>query len=165
MIIREITIEDAEKFIELIQEVESSSKFMLMEAGERQTTVEQQRKQLVHIEKQENATILVAEEDNRLVGYLMAIGGTVERKKHAAYLVIGLIETHRGKGIGTKLFQTLSEWAAEKNISRLELTVVTENDAGVSLYKKCGFEVEGTKRHSLVIDGTFYDEYYMSRLL
>ncbi|MFD1017806.1 GNAT family N-acetyltransferase [Thalassobacillus hwangdonensis] len=165
MEIREITLADTEKFIELIQKVENSSKFMLMEAGERQTTLEQQRKNLLHIEKQENATIFVAEEGEHLVGYLMAVGGTVKRKRHSAYLVIGVLEAHRGKGIGTALFQTLSEWAHAKGISRLELTVVTENDGGVALYKKCGFEVEGTKRHSLVIDGKFYDEYYMSRLL
>ena len=40
-----------------------------------------------------------------------------------------------------------------------------ENEAGVALYRKSGFEIDGTKRNSLMIDGTFYDEYYMSKLL
>jgi len=45
------------------------------------------------------------------------------------------------------------------------LTVVTQNKAGLSLYKKMGFEIEGTKRDSLFIDGKYVDEYYMSKLL
>ena len=50
-------------------------------------------------------------------------------------------------------------------IHRLELSVVTHNEAGLRLYKKMGFKIEGTKRHSLLIDGEFVDEYYMSKLL
>lgn len=41
---------------------------------------------------------------------------------------------------------------------------MTQNEAGLPLYKKIGFETEGTKRHSLFIDGMFVDEYYMSKL-
>ncbi|MVB59628.1 N-acetyltransferase, partial [Vibrio cholerae] len=29
----------------------------------------------------------------------------------------------------------------------------------------CGFEVEGLKRHSLVVDGEYVNELYMSKLL
>ncbi|MBT2697229.1 GNAT family N-acetyltransferase [Bacillus sp. ISL-40] len=96
---------------------------------------------------------------------MIAIGGSVKRTKHSAYLVIGILEEYIGQGIGTALFQCLEEWAINHNISRLELTVVTQNDSGVALYKKSGFEIEGTKRNSLMIDGTPFNEYYMSKLL
>jgi RimJ/RimL family protein N-acetyltransferase len=165
MIIREINVEDAENFINLIKEVEAKTDFMLMGAGERKTTPEQQRKQLERIEQQSNSTIFVAEEERKLVGYLVAMGGTVKKTKHSAYIVIGILEEFRGKGIGTGLFQNLEQWALKNNISRLELTVVTENNAGVALYKKSGFEIEGTKRNSLTINEKLFDEYYMSKLL
>lgn len=100
-----------------------------------------------------------------MVGYLIAIGGRVKRTKHSAYLVIGILEEYRGRGIGTSLFQRLEEWAINSNISRLELTVVTQNEAGIALYKKSGFEIEGIKRKSLMIDDEFYNEYFMSKLL
>lgn len=48
---------------------------------------------------------------------------------------------------------------------RLELTVVTENRAAVALYKKDGFLIEGVKKHSLMIDGKAFDEYYMVKIL
>jgi hypothetical protein len=28
-----------------------------------------------------------------------------------------------------------------------------------------GFEIEGVKKHSLLVDGAFVDEYYMGKLL
>lgn len=166
MLIREVRPEDAENFICLIKQVEAEAKFMLMEAGERKTTHEQQRKQLELIKQQSNSTIFVAEQENgKLIGYLIAIGGSVKRTKHSAYLVIGILEDFRGRGIGTSLFQRVEEWAIDSRILRLELTVVTQNEAGLALYKKSGFEVEGTKRKSLMVDDEFYNEYLMSKLL
>lgn len=165
MQIREIKIEDAENLIKLIKKVENQSDFMLMEPGERKTTMEQQRKLLERIEQQKNSTIFVAEVESKLVGYLIAMGGNVRRTEHSAYIVIGILQNYRGKGIGTELFNNVVEWAYKHNVSRLELTAVTENKAALTLYKKSGFEIEGTKRNSLIIDGTPFDEYYMSKLL
>jgi len=165
MFIREIRLDDAESLIKLIKEVERNSDFMLMGAGERKTTAEQQRKQIKSIQEQHNSTIFVAEKEGELVGYLIAIGGSAERKQHVAYLVIGILDEHRGKGIGTGLFQNVIDWAEKQSLSRLELTVVTQNEAGVALYKKNDFDIEGIKRNSLVINGEFFDEYYMAKLL
>ncbi|UJL46145.1 GNAT family N-acetyltransferase [Virgibacillus sp. NKC19-16] len=166
MITREIDTSDSEKFAQLTSQVEASSEYMLWEAGERNIPPEQQEKMIERIGESENSTIFVAENDNNeLVGYLLVIGGNAKRNKHAAYIVIGISKDYRGQGIGKRLFKDLEQWASNHNIHRLELTVVTRNEAGVSLYKKIGFEIEGTKRHSLFIDGEFVDEYYMSKLL
>lgn len=165
MIIRPVKMDEAENLINLIREVESTSDFMLMEPGERKTTPEQQVKVLERIEKQTNSTILVAEENGTFVGYMMLMGGTVKKNRHNAYIVIGILETYRGKGVGTALFEDADKWALENNISRLELTTIIENEAGVALYKKRGFEIEGVKRNSLLIKGKYVDEYYMSKLL
>ena len=165
MIIREIKIEDAEKFGHLTQQVERDAAYMLWEAGERSVSKEQQDKMIQGIQDQQNSTIFVAEEADELIGFLMAIGGNANRNKHGVYLVIGLLQAYRGQGLGTKLFEALEEWAKVNQIHRLELTVVTENNAGLSLYNKMGFEIEGTKKDSILINGKFVDEYYMAKLL
>lgn len=162
--IREATPKDAEKFLNLLKEVENKADFMLFEIGERKTTIEKQRQQLEIIEKQENATILLAEDEGNLVGYLITIGGTTQRKKHTAYVVVGVLDEFKGKGIGTLLFEKLDEWANAHDITRLELTVATQNEVGVHLYKKMGFDVEGIKRNSLKIKGQFFDEFYMAKI-
>jgi RimJ/RimL family protein N-acetyltransferase len=79
--------------------------------------------------------------------------------------VIGILSKGQSKGFGSQMFDQLMEWASTQNINRLELTVMCHNEGALALYKKFGFEVEGTKRHSLFIDGNYVDEYYMAKLL
>ena len=50
-------------------------------------------------------------------------------------------------------------------LHRLELTVMIHNAPAIALYQKFGFQIEGTKRASLKVDGTYVDEYVMSLLL
>ncbi|WP_174612754.1 GNAT family N-acetyltransferase [Virgibacillus ihumii] len=165
MIIREIKIADAESFSWVTQQVEASSDYMLWESGEREPDSEQQLKMIEKFQQQRNSTILVAEHDSRLAGYLIAIGGNANRNRHSVHIVAGILQEYRGKGIGSKLFQGLEKWAFQQGTHRLELTVATRNNAGLSLYQKMGFEIEGTKRNSLFINGEFVDEYYMGKLL
>ncbi len=39
------------------------------------------------------------------------------------------------------------------------------NDGAIHLYKKNGFVIEGVKRKSMILDGSYVDEYYMARIL
>lgn len=58
----------------------------------------------------------------------------------------------------------MNDWAEEKNITRLELTVICENEVAKRLYTNSGFEIEGIKRKSVCVDGECLDEYYMARV-
>ena len=165
MIIRSIREEDAEQFLNLCKQLDAETQFMLLEPGERKATLEEQRTQISILLRQENQTIFVAEQDNRLVGYLAASREPFIRSKHSADLVIGILQAFTRQGVGTQLFQRLEEWAKQQHIYRLELTVMTHNVAGIALYKKQGFAIEGTKRHSLLLKGQFIDEFYMAKLL
>ena len=165
MIIRTICEDDAEQFLSLCKQLDLETQFMLLEPGERKTKLEEQRTQIEILLREKNRAIFVAEQDNQLVGYLEASGGTFKRNRHSAYLVIGIMQAFTGQGIGTQLFQSLEEWAKQHHIHRLELTVMTHNTAGIALYKKLGFAIEGTRRHSLLINGQYVDEFYMAKLL
>ncbi len=48
--------------------------------------------------------------------------------------------------------------------SRVELTVFSDNEAAIALYKKFGFEIEGTFRQYVFRDGALADVYAMARL-
>jgi putative acetyltransferase len=50
------------------------------------------------------------------------------------------------------------------NLTRVELSVYTDNTAGVALYKKFGFEVEGTHRRYAFRNGQYVDAYSMARI-
>ena len=63
------------------------------------------------------------------------------------------------------MFDYMIQWAKKSQLHRLELTVIEYNEQAVHLYKKMGFEVEGVKRNSLLIDGQYVNELYMAKLL
>ncbi|TCT20039.1 acetyltransferase (GNAT) family protein [Melghiribacillus thermohalophilus] len=165
MNIRHVCEQDDQMLADLILRIEKESDFMLYEGGERSLDARGINQKIKTVQSQENSTIIVAEDDSKLIGYVMAMGGLARRNRHSAYLVAGLLKDYRNKGIGTKMFQTLLSWAQKKGLHRLELTVIAHNDAAIALYKKMGFKVEGVKRDSLWISGKYVDEYYMARLL
>lgn len=162
MNIRQAIPADAEKLVELIKRVEDSGT-MMFDPGERKTTAAQFKKRIESIDG--NSAIFVAEEQEDLTGYLFAIGENLIRKSHSVYVAIGVRDGQRGTGIGTKLFNALDSWAANKELHRIELTVMERNEAGIALYKKVGFEVEGRKRDSLLVNGNYVDELYMAKIL
>jgi putative acetyltransferase len=70
-----------------------------------------------------------------------------------------------GRGIGSALMAALID-VADKwlDLKRLELTVYVDNAAAVALYRKFGFEVEGTRRGDTFRDGRYVDSFAMARL-
>lgn len=163
--IREITENDAGAFLEMCRALDEETSFMLLEPGERSLSVDEQRDRIRSLADRDNSTILVAEIDGQLVGYIYADGGRYHRNQHCAHIVIGVRAAHTGQGIGTRLFEELIDWAGKHGLTRLELTVMTHNQRGVRLYHKMGFEIEGLRRRALFVDGEYVDEYLMSRLI
>ena len=163
--IRPATLNDAAAFLALRQQVDHETRFMMLEPGERQITLEQERERLSNILKADNKQTFLAEDAGQPVGWLWANGGDYRRNHHNVHIVIGIRESHTGQGIGTRLFEACEQWAREKHLHRLELTVMTHNARGIALYKKMGFEIEGTARHQMNVDGEYVDLYYMYKLL
>ena len=163
--IRPATPDDAAAFLALRQQIDLETKFMMLEPGERQTTVEQERERIANLLKSDNKQTFLAEDDGQLVGWLWANGGEFRRNHHGVHIVIGIRATHTNQGIGTRLFQACEAWARERGLHRLELTVMTNNHLGIALYKKMGFQIEGTAPDALRVDGEYVDLHYMSKLL
>jgi len=163
--IRPVRLEDAAQILALSHTLDQETQFMLFEPGERHLTVEEQRQLISGMLDSENSAVFVAEDGDQLVGFLGARGGEWRRIRHSAHLVVGILQAYTGQGIGTRLFQALDDWARQHKLHRLELTVMTHNTRAVALYQKMGFVIEGTKRHTVVIDGTYVDEYSMAKLL
>ncbi|MGE7623026.1 N-acetyltransferase family protein [Viridibacillus sp. NPDC096237] len=164
MIIREVQVEDAERFLILLKEIDDSNR-MLFNPGERKTTVEQQQKVLERFVNDERSVFLVAEKAGEFLGYLGLVSDDFERRKHIGRIVIGVAEKSRGQGIGTKLFESIFKWVEGKSFKRIELTVIKDNESAYHLYQKMGFELEGEKVAALLIDGEFVNEMYMYKLL
>ena len=163
--IRPATPDDAAAFLALRQQVDEETRFMMFEPGERQVTVEQERERLINFAKAENKQTFLAEEDGQLIGWLWANGGDFRRNRHMVHIVIGILEAYTGRSIGRRLFEVCEQWAREKQLHRLELTVMAHNARGIALYKKMGFEIEGTAKHQMKVDGEYVDLHMMAKLL
>ena len=160
---RKVSVNEAEAFWNLMNQLDHETKYMLYEPGERTKDLPRVES-LIRDSVAGEDFLLAAETDHQLVGYISAQRGRLNRIAHSAYIVVGILRDYRGKGIGTEFFKRLNAWAEEKKVTRLELTVICENEAAKRLYLKSGFEIEGVKRKSVCVDGAYLDEYYMARI-
>ena len=160
---RKLVKTDAERFWEMMNQLDHETKYMLYEPGERIKNIAR-IESLIENSVEGEDFLLVAEENDKIVGYISAQKGGLKRIAHSVYIVVGILQNYRGKGIGTEFFKQLDDWAEEKNITRLELTVICENEVAKHLYEKSGFEIEGIKRKSVLVDGIYLDEFYMAKI-
>lgn len=71
----------------------------------------------------------------------------------------------QGKGCGYALLSEALNLADNwMNLRRMELKVYTDNERGVRLYERCGFQIEGTLKQYAYRDGECVDVYAMARL-
>jgi putative acetyltransferase len=110
--------------------------------------------------------LYVAVIENEVVGSIgLHLNPTRPRRKHVAGIGMGVRDDWQGKGVGTALMQAVLDLADKwLNITRIELEVFTDNEPAIRLYKKFGFEIEGTLRRHAFRDGEYVDSYYMARL-
>lgn len=109
---------------------------------------------------------LVAELDGEVVGSLglHPVENRV-RRRHVAVLGISVAGTAQGRGVGSALMQAAVDYADRwAQILRIELTVFTDNQRAIALYRRFGFEHEGTHRAYALRDGVYADVHAMARL-
>lgn len=109
---------------------------------------------------------LVAERDGEVVASagLHPVGPAL-RRRHAMLLGVSVAKAAQGQGVGNALMRALCEYADRwAQVLRLELDVYTDNARAIALYRKFGFEIEGTHRAYALRDGAYADSYSMARL-
>lgn len=109
--------------------------------------------------------MLVAEIDGRIVGQLGLHIQGAPRRRDVGSFGMAVHDDFQGRGIGTALMQAMIELADNwLGLRRIELEVYTDNAAGVRLYEKFGFAIEGTGRAWAWRSGELVDVYFMARL-
>jgi RimJ/RimL family protein N-acetyltransferase len=85
--------------------------------------------------------------------------------KHVGGFGLSVAKDYWGRGIGGTLLQKMEDEAGKRGLKRIEGRVRAENARALALYKKAGFEIEGTHRAAAIIDGEPVDEYTIAKLL
>jgi putative acetyltransferase len=108
---------------------------------------------------------IVAERDGAVVGNAGCHPLPHVRRRHAAGIGLAVARHAQGQGVGTALMSAIVDWADRwAQLLRLELTVYPDNAAAIALYRKFGFELEGTHRAYAIRDGVYIDALAMARL-
>ena len=109
--------------------------------------------------------LLVACMDDEVVGQCALEVPERARRRHSATLGMGGDENYRQRGVGRALMQEMvnlcDNWL---QVSRMELTVFVDNAPAIALYRRFGFEIEGTARRYAMRYGELIDVHFMARL-
>ena len=162
MKIRKITSDDAQVFLTLQNKLDEETEFRVYEPDERKTTPEEMEK--IISSKQEDL-ILLAINDDDVVGYIEAERGKFNRNKHSAHINLAVLKKFHGRGIAKLFFDEVEKWAKLNDIHRLDLCVFISNTNAINLYNKMGFVKEGTKKDSFLVDGNYVDEFMMAKII
>ncbi len=85
--------------------------------------------------------------------------------RHIGSFGMAMRQSHWGQGLGSRLLSILDAHARSCGICRIEAEVRANNSAGISLYTKCGYKVEGRREKAALIDGVYVDEFYIAKIL
>jgi L-phenylalanine/L-methionine N-acetyltransferase len=108
---------------------------------------------------------IVAERGGEVVGNAGVHPAQHVRRRHTAGIGMAVAREAQGQGVGTALMAAIVDWADNwVQLLRLELTVYTDNSAALALYRKFGFEIEGTHRAFAIRNGVYVDALAMARL-
>ena len=107
---------------------------------------------------------VVAVLDGHVIGWcdIVPIGRPVYA--HGGVLGMGIVAEHRGRGIGEALMRAALGRAKARGLTRVELTVRSDNERAIALYRKLGFADEGVKRRAIRVDGRYLDVACMALL-
>ena len=160
ILIRRATTDDAVALVRLF----SAPRAMWGTLQVPYTSEEARRRRLA--DPPEGTYPLVAEVDGEVVGQLtLHSNPTRPRRAHAGALGMAVRDDWHGRGVGTALMAACLDLADNwLNLTRVELDVYTDNEPALRLYKKFGFEIEGTLRRYAYRDGEWVDAYFMARL-
>jgi L-phenylalanine/L-methionine N-acetyltransferase len=108
---------------------------------------------------------LVAVVDGEVVGMIGLHAFSRPRINHRGEIGMMVRDDWHGKGVGKAMMQAVMDLADKwLNLARIELTVFTDNEPAIALYRKFGFEIEGALRKHAFRDGEFADSYVMARV-
>lgn len=160
MEIRPIVMKDVESFKNLLVSVDTYG--LGEEEGRSISSTENLLSSVLQDAKKQ---ILVAIEDDQIIGYLSLFGNHSEMTRHRAHVSLGIIKSADQDKVGRDLLNAGIKWAGENGIYRLELSLPVSITGLIELYKTLGFLVEGERIDSLFINGEYQNELYLYRLI
>ncbi|MCW7551624.1 GNAT family N-acetyltransferase [Endozoicomonas gorgoniicola] len=108
---------------------------------------------------------LVAEQNSEIIAQVGFEVYQNPRRKHVGSFGMAVKDSHQNQGVGSKLLSEITNLADNwLNLRRIEITVFTDNEAAICLYKKHGFTIEGESPDYAFRNGKYVSVYHMGRV-
>lgn len=163
VVIRKTVVEDADGIINLISTADRETKFLARNPGEFSITPEQEKIFIKNVLGDSDTEWFIAEIDEKIIGQCsVGLVSKNERYRHRAEVTFVVLKDFWNLGIGKKLMEQCIEWCKEKNITQIELRVVSDNEHAINFYEKFGFKTTGKIPNAMRYqDGSYIDEQIM----
>ncbi|MFJ7666224.1 GNAT family N-acetyltransferase [Lysinibacillus sp. NPDC097195] len=158
---------DAQQMLAIQQEVIAEEQYLLSTIEEFQQTIEGQQAWIQTKLANDRETILIAEYNDDIVGWLAFQSPERKRLAHTGSFGVMVRNDYRGQGIGKRLIEALLTWAvANPHIEKVCLGVFSTNVGAMALYRKMGFIEEGRKINEIkVSDNHYVDDVLMYKMV
>ena len=86
---------------------------------------------------------MAIDSEQSIIGYagVFAPGGA-----EADVLTVGVIPTHRGKGVARQLMRLITDWAGQQGSTAMMLEVKIDNLEAIGLYESLGYSKLNTRK-------------------
>ncbi len=110
---------------------------------------------------------IFAETDFTIVGLIGFLIRTRQKERHVADIFGFYVrKEYRGKGIGDRLLKAaIHSISSSVGVRKIELGVIANQKAAITLYERNGFSRVGKLSMELFLDGEFFDEILMEKLI
>lgn len=156
IIIREATAADAPACIEHSRRVGYETDNLSFGADGFPISLEGEKEYIEMMYADPHSVLYVAVRGDDVVG-TVSLNGLPRRMSHRAELGITVLMSEWGKGLGSRLMETVIEYAKNSGIEIIELAVRSDNERAIRLYKKHGFESVGVYKSYFKIDEKYAD--------
>lgn len=146
VLVRTGEIDDAQQVLDIQRETILENDYLISVPEEFDKTIVEQKKWMQELIENERKTIIVAEINNNVVGWIVFQTPTRIRLSHTGSFGMMVNRGYREIGIGKMLVKELLNWAEDNPlIEKVSLGVFSTNQRAIRLYKRFGFEEEGRK--------------------
>ncbi len=161
--IEKAKVSDAKEVLEYLKKVGGETDNLTFGAEGLPFEVESEEKYIKSLENSTSSVMFFAKYNGKIIGDASFNSATRERIKHRGELGICVLKEYWGQGVGSKLIEAVIDFA--KNVAECEiihLSVKSDNERAINLYKKYGFEKIGQFKGYLKIDGEHIDCDFMN---